>query len=317
MFPSEYFIKLINYNQQLTKTVNNMRLTSKKHIISKSLMEVCLFVFITLTTISCSKESDKIEIDNQTKYRLKNCRIEYLIFADNIKFSSFTKLYYPPTQGEIIQTEFTYSDDKLSQVKGGFIFSYSVGLVFTHMIYDSIVHNENNTDVYTKPIYFSNSLGNFYKDEYFRYNIDNSNHLRNIRLIDGSILTYTYSGETITEKNSSGKVIRTFKFSNKNLVSVEQIVGDKESGSYYVVEYRFNNYDNKPNPLKGKFYMEGAFYRSFSENNYLDFNKTISVFEKGVYTGFLESYWFKMTFTYNADGYPNFGEYEVVGSNAR
>lgn len=287
-----------------------MRNEFKNTNITMSSIKASILFILIILTFGCSKDSDSNENDIQPRYRLKNCRIEYLIFNDNIRYSSLTDLYFNTSQGQIIKTEFKYNNNKLSHVNGGFFNNYLAGLVFTDSIYDSIVNNGNITDVYTKPQYFHGFFGNYYKNDSISYVVNNSNRLSRITLINGANLTYNYSVDTIKEIDSMGEVIRTFYFKNKNLVKVEEILGDKTSGNYYFVEYQFNNYDSKPNPFKGMYFMEGAFFRSLSENNYLDFSKTISYYDHGIFAGIFKSYNFKMPFTYNSLGYPNFGEYE-------
>ena len=53
-----------------------------------------------------------------------------------------------------------------------------------------------------------------------------------------------------------------------NLASVEKFVYNSDRTISMKTEIFFSNYDHSLNLLKGKFFINGAFYRAFSENNY-------------------------------------------------
>lgn len=79
---------------------------------------------------------------------------------------------------------------------------------------------------------------------------------------------YQINGNIIDE-NRNGSLYRTFTMENSNLVKVERVFRDPFSNIITGKnEIHFLNYDNSINYLKGKYFIFGAFYKSFSKNNY-------------------------------------------------
>jgi hypothetical protein len=68
-------------------------------------------------------------------------------------------------------------------------------------------------------------------------------------------------------------------------------------------------YDNAPNPFKGLYYIPGAFLRSFSANNYTSY--TVNEYDMLTDTtyGIISSIHCRFPFTYDSDGWPEFGSY--------
>lgn len=87
--------------------------------------------------------------------------------------------------------------------------------------------------------------------------------------------------------------------------------GDTTSSYYYKKEIIFQDFDNKPNPLKGLYYLTGAFYRAFSANNYsaCTINQYMRMTDGKIEK--IGSYSFSIPILYTTDGYPKFGDYEL------
>lgn len=88
------------------------------------------------------------------------------------------------------------------------------------------------------------------------------------------VFTYQYEDNKVLEYKESN-LFRTFYFENRNLVKVEELIyfnpdsifedSDMLYGKYEII---FSEFDNLPNLLEGKFYIDGAFFKAFSKNNY-------------------------------------------------
>lgn len=254
----------------------------------------------------CEKDDTAIP-----KGRLKNSIIEYLTYTDIHQFPS-KNLLVPPCYCVPMETkiQFTYDNQKLTRVNGSFVNIPQGTLLynpeFSADAYDSIVHLENKVLVYTKPptAFYSNDN----PENPIKYQFDDHQNLTGITSRNGVQLTYEYNVNLIVESIESGEVRRKFHMENNNLVRVEsenisldgELVGRKE--------IIFSNYDNNPNPFKGMYYITGAFYRSFSENNYS--KMTITKYTKNedefVVTFDITK---EFDFGYYNSGYPKFGNY--------
>lgn len=111
--------------------------------------------------------------------------------------------------------------------------------------------------------------------------------------------TYEYSNNIITERKN-GVVYRTFYMLNGNLQKVEQINYDSNGDINGKKEYVFLNYDNTENLLKGKYFINGALYKAFSNNNYqrVEINTYNYINNEYILYNFLNSYF---TLTYNSN----------------
>ena len=77
----------------------------------------------------------------------------------------------------------------------------------------------------------------------------------------------------------------------------------------YKKEILFTEYDDRPNPLKNKFYILGAFYRAFSKNNYVKVSINEYDWIDGVFVK-NQIFSFTVPFQYTAEGYPVYGDYQ-------
>jgi len=269
-------------------------------------------LFIIFAVISCTKDKTP-----SVTPKLKNCRIEYLFFKDEITILDYQSINFAPYDSTVVACSYTYADDKLTKTTGGFV-AVASGSNFSNFLfstdaYDSI-HFENNVIYsYTK----FNFGGLIYTDISGPaiYTLDSQNKLIKISKKDafhpyGLELTYTYSENLVTETYNNGSIRRKFYLENNNLVKVVTEVNDLHGALYSKKEILFEGFDNKPNPFKNMYYVKGAFFRAFSENNYQKVTVTeYSYLLDGTF-GINSTWWFAMPFDYNADGYPKFGDYE-------
>jgi hypothetical protein len=265
------------------------------------------FIFI-LTIFSCKKENITAPVHN-----LKNCAVEYLNFKDDNKYFNNSSMVFSPN--DVLKTivSFKYKDNRVIQATGGFINAPSgtnfSNLAFSTDVYDSIVYADNSIFVYTKP----DVIYSFFSDNPKNptvYTKDAKGKLIKIVKRDGTEINYTYQDNQIVEKNSNGKTLRNFYFENNNLIRITSEFGDTSNQYYSKKEFLFQEYDTKSNPLKDMYHLTGAFYRSFSENNYSKFTVNEYRHLENGKIGIISTGWFSMPIEYNTDGYPKFGDYE-------
>lgn len=95
--------------------------------------------------------------------------------------------------------------------------------------------------------------------------------------------TYQLNGNLIEEKRN-GNLFRTFTIENNNLVKAERIFKNQFTGEIGgKTEILFQNYDNKVNYLRGKYFIVGAFYKAFSKNNYTKITTRNFSYENNTY----------------------------------
>jgi len=271
-----------------------------------------ILLFIIFAVISCTKDETP-----PVTPKLKNCRIEYLFFKDEITILDYQSINFAPYDSTVIACSYTYADDKLTKTKGGFV-AVPSGSTFSNFLfstdaYDSI-HFENNT-IYT---YAKINFGEFIHTDILSptiFTLDSQNNLIKISKKNafhpyGLELNYTYSENLVTETYNSGLTRRKFYLENNNLVKVVTEVYDIHGALYSKKEILFEGFDNKPNPFKNMYYVKGAFFRAFSENNYQKVTVTEYSYLLDGSFGINSTWWFTMPFDYNADGYPTFGDYE-------
>ncbi len=197
---------------------------------------------------------------------------------------------------------FSYVNGKIAKVKGGMIRRNEPHAFFlSGSVEDSIAYQADSVYVYlSHNLVNTPALVNTYK-------ISNGQlkYVHKVeRLVSGetfySDLTYEYDGDVVIEKRS-GTPRRTFEFENGNLVRVTQNFYGLQGQYTGKREWLFTNYDTSPNLLKGKFYVEGAFFAAFSENNYRRREVRSSYVVDGQEI-FTEPSYVEYGLTYDADG---------------
>lgn len=275
-----------------------------------------LILLVILVIISGCKK-DKSTLATPSSHRLKSCFVEYLIFRDDIRFSSFESLSFEAVDTDLY-CSYVYDAENVRKVQGGFVpvpqGTNLISYIFTGNGYDSIAIQNNGYYVYAK-VKYSDSLIFEYTSNPVIYFLDSQNKIIKINkkstfYPNGYDLNYTYSDTTITETGLNGMITRIFYIKNGDLVKV---ISDR----YYPPgvlsnrkEILFEDFDNNPNPFKGKYYVSGAFFRAFSEHNFQSYtinmyglmpDSTFAIYQSNKYTTPL---------SYTTDGYPKFGIYE-------
>lgn len=136
-----------------------------------------------------------------------------------------------------------------------------------------IDYSENVTSI-------TSVLESFYGDTTNDYTIINSKVVERSIIIPQGLLnekvdfTYQYQGNTVLEYKEDD-LYRIFHLENNNLIKIEEFVYHdinnplQESDILYAkYETIFSEFDDLPNLLQGKFFIDGAFFKAFSSNNY-------------------------------------------------
>ncbi|WP_372792838.1 hypothetical protein [Lutibacter sp.] len=119
---------------------------------------------------------------------------------------------------------------------------------------------------------------------------------------------YEYHENKILEL-SDNRLIRTFYLINDNLTRIEEIFhnnnGEVIVGKRDII---FSNYDTSKNLLKGLFFIHGAFYKAFSNNNYKTVELNSYDYENNNYILRETNYSLNFNFDVNSEGIPDLFE---------
>jgi hypothetical protein len=273
------------------------------------LIKLILLLLVTLSFAACRKDEPTV-----AQRRLKNCYVEYLNFYGDVKYYHYTQFLFSPYDVNP-KISFEYSGNEVKRTNGGFLLvvslegsSFIFKPCFSGDAYDSIIRQGNQTFVYSKPE-SSWSLLDIPGNPTV-YNTDSDGRLVKITRRDGYNFHYVYQNDQIIERNDAGQTLRTFYLENNNLVRIVSESGEIYSPDYKRNEIRFGNFDTNPNPFRNMFYLTGAFYRAFSQNNFSEYTISNFAYWDEDSSEVMQTYWAKLHFTYDKEGYPVFGEYE-------
>jgi hypothetical protein len=268
---------------------------------------------VILSLFGCKKDENPVII-----HKLKNCRAEYLYFNDVPLMPYKQSIHKSPMDSSFFGCTYFYSGDKMTRAEGGIITiqngSNNTTQLFTKAAYDSICYIDNAVHVYKKVRYGNNEIKNdiYNSGIYFL-----DSHQRLVKFFskdlyhpEGTDLNYTYSANLIVETDNDGFTRRQFFFENNNLVKVLSEKKDNKGVVFWQLEILFQEFDNKHNPFKNMYFVRGAFFRAFSENNYKSYTKSEYIRSSDGTMYLTDYFWFSMPIQYNADNYPLFGEYE-------
>jgi|WetSurMetagenome_2_1015567.scaffolds.fasta_scaffold00708_5 hypothetical protein len=248
--------------------------------------------------------------DEEPVRLLKSISIEYLDFANDFRFPG-TQLGYTAATPYETTCFYSYLNGHVNKVTGGFKPTTGGTSVNTYVyspeVTDTLVYNGNEVNVYTKP-----EISYFAGDQPSSptvYKLNNDGKIIQFTRRDGYQIYYKYDGNTIVEKNSSGDTLRLFYMENQNLVKI--IKNYKYTGGVVVSvsETLFDNFDESPNPLRNKYFLVGAFYRSFSKNNFTGVTQNYYVRMTDGTFHLLSTSSTSMPVNYDQSEYPEFGEY--------
>ncbi|QSB25222.1 hypothetical protein [Flavobacterium sp. CLA17] len=236
-------------------------------------------LIIALISVACSNDTEN---NNEKECCLVSAKITGFYYDDITISNDASNSNF---SGKI---NFEYDiQNRINKVKGGLLHVPDGNNLNKWVLsndVEDVVTYDNNT---IKVDYSANSDARPYQKEFTLNNgVLVSRKVTKIYPIplDPIVYIYEYNGDEIREK-IGGKVYRTFTLSAGNLVKIEQIKYDFLSNEVTGKrEYLFLNYDASENLLKGKFYINGAFFKAFSKNNYTQLKIREYSFKDNTYT---------------------------------
>jgi hypothetical protein len=231
------------------------------------------FVFFILLIASCST-SDNNDLEDACQlisYEPAQLYYEYFNREDlGFRVDNFD----PDFNGIEIQYD---NNDRIIKIIGGPtpfpMGSGLTGWLISDLTQYDIEYSENNISI-------SSTIESFYGDTTNDYTIVNSRIAQRSIIIPQGLLnekvnfTYQYQENKVLEFKGDD-LHRTFYFENRNLIKIEKLIyhdinNPLEESDILHAKYEtiFSEFDNLPNLLEGKFYIDGAFFKAFSKNNY-------------------------------------------------
>lgn len=219
--------------------------------------------------ISCSSSDD--EVENVQSCSITSVNTKTLYYEQIIGSVS----YNPNFSGKI---KFEYNlNGQIIKMIGGPV-SQNTGIGNENIFFTDDLVNEVSYQGNT--ITAQNKYGFGEVNNTISYTVD-SGKLTNRKVANflGSQLSvqnyqYEYVSNQIIEKKE-GALYRTFYFTGENLTKVEQILYANQTGQISgKIDIILSNYDSNENLLQGKYFVNGAFFKAFSKNNFRKFEKT-------------------------------------------
>lgn len=236
-------------------------------------MKSIYFLFFILLFASCSTSDDN-SLENSClliSYEPAQLYYEYFNREDlGFRVDGFD----PDFNG--IEVQYDNNDRVIKVIGGPTPFPMGSGLtgwLISDLTQYDIEYSENNVSI-------TSAIESFYGDTTNDYTIINSRIAQRSIIIPQGLLSekvvfsYQYEDDRVIEYQGSD-LFRTFYFENRNLVKIEELIyfnpdnifedSDMLYGKYEII---FSEFDNLPNLLEGKFFIDGAFFKAFSKNNY-------------------------------------------------
>lgn len=253
---------------------------------------------LSMLFFACGGDNDSVPVD---KCRVTSASTSTLVF-DDITINGYNE-HFP----EKLYFEYDASN-RIIKTRGGLRATYGLGSLAPMWTLFGDVNDTIMYDNGTIRVKYSNGSETRPYDKEF---VLSGNELlsRKVTLFDStthsitSTYTYEYTGSGVVEKKDNF-VYRTFTIENGNLIKVELFDYDPANGSGYKEEYFFDDYDTSDNLLKGKFYINGAFFKAFSNNNYRSYRYNNYIIENGVYR-LRQSFEQGINFTNGPENFPN------------
>jgi len=251
-------------------------------------------IFILLNLFGCSSDENP-EI---VKCQIQNTHYTFLeLFEDE-----YGSILNNATSTGLVN--FSYDGNNVVRTNGGLAFIHpSTGFrfVFVDNVYDSITHKPNSIEIYKKSPdqLFNNDI---------KFELNNSS-LPYKKITSSESFTFNYSDDQLVSSVDLNGVESTYSYENENLIKVESLLTLSDGTIYERIIHSFEEYDIKPNPFEGLFYIRGAFYRSLSKNNYKIHH---FIHEKSLGNNEwqpIESFNISLDFEYDENDYPKFGQY--------
>lgn len=262
-----------------------------------------IYVGIILVLISCSID-DSVET-NKKLFKILSAKTNTLIYDEinepvffNPNFLNKINFEYN-TQNQIYSIiggpvlilvgtnvdGYTFVNDVINEIR------YSGDTIIT----ENSINNINNPDIYkyvikNDKLVFKQVIAN--SSFYYTFNY-------NYEYVDNRIIEYLNGKEKCIYYLTQNNLTKVEKF-NYNLTG-DVIIGKKEMF--------FSNYDESINLLKNHFFINGAFYKSFSDNNYNSYEIKEYSFENNQYI-LVNTALSSFNYTVDSNNIPNLFDYE-------
>lgn len=248
-----------------------------------------LLIFLLLIVIGCSRTEDTISTTPTCKI-ISARQLNYVF--DDVQLS---KTFFDPS---FTKFSFEYdSQNRISKINGGLMATTSNGTLgyffATSSVYDELSYSGNTVFVKVS----ANQPDRPYDKEFV---IENgkivSQKITSLYPFPNSIpinFSYVYSGNTVIERYNgilNNRINKTFEIENDNLSKITKWKYDSNGNINGKTEIIFSSYDNQENMLKGKFFVNGAFYMAFSKNIWNDMDSKSYNLENGNYVANGEYY---------------------------
>lgn len=231
-----------------------------------NIVKITIVVLLCFNFFSCSDNNDV-----QVPY----CRVDNFKTV-NIFFDEFlpTLYSYNPSFDGKIYLEHDASG-KINKVVGGLLyqtfFSSNSPFSMSNSVEENIIYDGSKIRVVSHNMYEKEFeiQGNQLVSQITTYKPGLNIFLLADYCLD--TLNYTYQDNVVLERENN-LTRRIFHLENGNLVKVELFLRNNNLENMGKIEYNFSEYDSNPNLLKGKFFIHGNFFKSFSNNNYKRFS---------------------------------------------
>lgn len=268
------------------------------------------YILASFILLSCSSNDDMTEVNQckMTTYETAQLYFEYMERQNIGMVSSF----YFNSNFQGIHLEYD-TQNRIKKVTGGPV-RIPQGPNLSVWGFDNIeyiiAYSGNSINI-TSPI------ESFYGDVNNDYTVNNDIIVNRSIIIPNGLIyekidfLYEYE-ENIVLEYKNGDLFRTFYLENNNLVKVEELVYYninnplEESDILYAKhEIIFSEFDDLPNLLQGLFYIDGAFFKAFSKNNYHKVSHDYYLFDQDTQQFIPQSVdmnWRSYNFEVNEDG---------------
>ena len=223
-----------------------------------------------------------------------------VLLVDDVTLST----NYNPTFSNKLTFEYD-AQNRISKIHGGLVLmapgqGLNSGWLYYNEVEDAVSYHNDTI----RGDYSNNQTNKPYIKEF----VTNHNNQLTYRKLTSFIYnttvideyTYTYTANQVIE-NKNGQLYRTFYLENGNVTKVECIYHDSSTGAITgKKDYVFSNYDDKPNLVKGKYFVNGLLYTAFSSNNFQRMDTNTYTYSNNEYVLNGNGYLF-FTLTYDSD----------------
>ena len=303
-----HFVKLELYREDQKNFVQIIKYLDIE-IMKIKIVNLFWFITISFSLFSCKDSKE----EPQTLYKLKTVK-SILLHYEELDHDSY---FYVPYTNTVWDKDFNgkitlkYNEQKqvVSTNYGASVFS-----IGTNQTY--IAFSKTNDD---KIQYNGDVINTEYCFPFSSYSDTIKYIIKNGKLIERKVLIGNYNQELdYTYQYENDKIIETMNglqtsvlyLTNNNISKIEKFQYNNSKEIISKTEFIYSDYDQSINLLKGYYYVHGAFYNTFSTNNYQKRVVNTYSFNNNQYTQLSTS---SLSINYNIDtnNIPDLFEYEM------